>query len=485
MKDEAPPSWIACNIGDVARDMKKGIYKPASSYVDEGIACLRMYNIHEGKIVWRDIKRMRLSDEEASDYSLVPGDILVNRVNSRELVGKSAIIPCGLEECVFESKNIRLRVEPSAADPHFVNFQLLLGGSRYFTNNAQQVVGMASISQPQLASFPIRLAPLAEQRRIVAVLEAILAKVTSCQVRLAKIPTILRRFRQSVLAAACSGRLTAEWRALNPEGAQFAEPEGNFEHEILDGIPKTWQKTSIGDLVSLVTSGSRGWAKYYSTSGAMFIRAQNINTDRLDLSDIAYVSPPDTAEGRRTRVFQHDLLVTITGANVTKSAMVDTPLEAAFVSQHVAIVRLNTPDFAPFVYRWIVSPSHGRRYLLASAYGQGKPGLNLDNIRDMPIALPSPPEQQEIVRHVDALFAVADQLEARYEQARRHVDRLTQSVLAKAFRGKLVPTEHALAAAEARDYEPAAQLLARIRTIAAPAGSEKKIRRRSRTSRTS
>ena len=131
--------------------MKNGIYKPASSYSADGTACLRMYNIGDGKIVWRDIKRMRLSEAEIREYELLPGDLLVNRVNSRELVGKSVAIPTGLERCVFESKNIRVRVRRDLVSPEFVNYRLLSAGSRYFTQNAQQVVGMASINQPQVA----------------------------------------------------------------------------------------------------------------------------------------------------------------------------------------------------------------------------------------------------------------------------------------------------------------------------------------------
>src|SRR5688500_15175972 len=140
--------------------MKNGLYKSASAYAPEGMACLRMYNIDGGKIIWRNVKRMRLSSAEAEDYQLMAGDVLVNRVNSRELVGKAAVIPDGLEVCVFESKNIRLRLRRDIVYPELVNYALTLGGRPHFTQNAQQVVGMASISQPQLAAFPILLPPL-------------------------------------------------------------------------------------------------------------------------------------------------------------------------------------------------------------------------------------------------------------------------------------------------------------------------------------
>jgi len=104
-------TWPTGMLGDVAESMKNGIYRPASIYADDGVACLRMYNIDAGRVVWRDIKRMRLSESEVADYQLLPGDILVNRVNSRELVGKAAVTPEGLEPVVFESKNIRLRLD--------------------------------------------------------------------------------------------------------------------------------------------------------------------------------------------------------------------------------------------------------------------------------------------------------------------------------------------------------------------------------------
>lgn len=100
MPDKLPKGWVKTTLGAVAKSMKNGIYKPASFYSEDGIACLRMYNIADGEIVWRDIKRMRLSEDEIGEHELLPGDLIVNRVNSRELVGKSAEIPAGLERCV-------------------------------------------------------------------------------------------------------------------------------------------------------------------------------------------------------------------------------------------------------------------------------------------------------------------------------------------------------------------------------------------------
>ena len=207
---------------------------------------------------------------------------------------------------------------------------------------------------------------------------------------------------------------------------------------------------TIDQLTSVVTSGSRGWARCYSDAGPLFIRAENINTDHLDTGNIAHVHPPEGAEGTRTRVQSSDLLITITGANVTKSALVDREIGEAYVSQHIGLVRPVEAKTAAYLYLWIVSPVHGRRKLIGDAYGAGKPGLNLGNIREMNVAFPPFEEQDEIVRRVEALFRLADKIETRVAAASLRAERLTQAVLAKAFRGELVPTEAELARREGR-----------------------------------
>ena len=120
-----------------------------------------------------------------------------------------------------------------------------------------------------------------------------------------------------------------------------------------------------------------------------------------------------------------------------------------------------------------MSPSHGRAQLLDAAYGAGKPGLSLDNVRRVAISLPPLKEQNEIVRRVEALFALAESIEARIATAGARAEKLTQAILARAFRGELVPTEAELARREGRSYESGADLLARIQagraaTVPAP-----------------
>lgn len=305
--------------------------------------------------------------------------------------------------------------------------------------------------------FPI--APINEQKRIVAKLDQIIPRIDLVKERLDKIPAIIKRFRQSVLTSAVTGRLSENWR-----GSSLSE----------------WKETTLYDLSDYITSGSRGWAKYYSGSGAIFVRAQNINTDQLILDDVAFVSLPERTEGLRTKIFKDDILITITGANVTKTALVKDIIKEAYVNQHIALVRLKDPENSNFLYLWLTSPNAGRYQLESFAYGAGKPGLNLQNIKDVAVSLPPLEEQKEIVRQVDKLFALADNLESHYQKARTKVDKLSQSLLAKAFRGELVITEAELAEKEGRVFESAEKLLERILEEKAKLAGSKKSPRASK-----
>ena len=165
--DDLPVGWSWCSFDECIIGLQNGLYKKKEFYNEDGIACLRMYNIHEGEIVWRNIKRLILTQDEIAKFQLMAGDLLINRVNSAELVGKSAVVPNFDEEVVYESKNIRVRLDTSLVNPNYIHFCLQHLGPGYYRKNVQQTTGMASINQDQLRKMPIPLPPLIEQNRIV------------------------------------------------------------------------------------------------------------------------------------------------------------------------------------------------------------------------------------------------------------------------------------------------------------------------------
>jgi type I restriction enzyme S subunit len=223
-------------------------------------------------------------------------------------------------------------------------------------------------------------------------------------------------------------------------------------------------------LLEFVTSGSRGWARYYTDSGPSFLRVGNLDHDsiQLDLSRVQRVSPPKGAETARTAVQPGDILISVT-ADVGMIGLAPPSLGEAYVNQHVVIARPRA-GVSPAYLAWFFASASGQAQFEELQRGATKKGLGLDDIRAVDVALPPLAEQHEIVRRVEALFAFADAIERRVAAAKARADRLRQSVLAKAFRGELVPTEAELARREGRSYEAAAALLERGRAGAVVAG---------------
>ena len=198
-------------------------------------------------------------------------------------------------------------------------------------------------------------------------------------------------------------------------------------------LPASWLPIALGDVCNLVTSGSRGWAEFYADSGPAFLRAQNIRFGKLRLDGLACVNPPAKSEGARTRVAEGDLLIVITGAGVTNPALLDRNLGEAYVSQHVGLVRPNDPQLSRWLLLCLMADAGGRSELTMRAYGAGKPGLNLDNIRSLSIPLPPLAEQHRIVAKVEELMTLCDRLEASLTDGEHTRSQLLQAVLHQAL----------------------------------------------------
>ena len=299
--------------------------------------------------------------------------------------------------------------------------------------------------------------PLAEQRRIVAKLETLLGKVDACQQRLAKIPILLKRFRQSVLAAACSGRLTADWREdaaqqdlIPPEPAN---PDEISEVEETVDAPEAWRWLPLQVLCDPDRSICYGVIKLgvEVSKGIPCLRTSDVKPLLIDTEGVKRISIAISDEYKRTLLRGGEVLVNVRGT-LGGVAVVHDSLRGWNISREVAVVPIKgvVPQFIAF---WIAS-GRCQNWLTGVAKGVAYTGINIADLKLLPVALPSLPEQQEIVRRVEGLFALADQLEVRLAKARGQVDALTPSLLARAFAGQLVPQNPT--------DEPAKTLLARM-----------------------
>jgi len=302
------------------------------------------------------------------------------------------------------------------------------------------------LTQAAMRAIPVMVPPLSEQKRIADKLDAVLAREDACREHLDRVPEILKRFRQSVLAAATSGELTREWR----------------EERGLDG---DWATRSLGSLLTDVRYGTSKKCSYQPRTTPV-LRIPNVVNGTITHDDMKYAEF-DEDERAKLALVVGDLLVIRSNGSVGilgRTALVS-EREAGFLyAGYLIRLRPDTRKALPkYLSLVLSSPASRERIELNARSTTGVNNINADEIRSFRVPLPNLGEQREIVRRVSHLFAHADRLEACLAAARGLVEPTTPSLLAKAFRGELVRQDP--------NDEPACELLARLKARGASEGT--------------
>lgn len=323
------------------------------------------------------------------------------------------------------------------------------------------------LTQAAMAQIPVVIAPIREQHRIADKLDSVLGRVDACRDRLTRVAPLLKRFRQSVLAAATNGDLTREWRK---ERGLDVEVQ-SFKLEGADAIrdfsfPASWSVRRLADIAS-ITGGVTKDSKKQSQDFVElpYLRVANVQRGYLDLAEVKMIRvPPDRVSELLLRA--GDILFN-EGGDIDKLGrgwIWNDELPACVFQNHVFRARLVDSRFDPRFFSWYGN-SRGHEYFLA----RGKQTTNLASINKsvlaaLPVAVPPADEQREIVRRTSELLRFADRLERRCTNAAAKVVSLTPAVLAKAFRGELV--------AQDPNDEPASALLERLKSARTAAGAK-------------
>lgn len=272
---------------------------------------------------------------------------------------------------------------------------------------------------PLFSQFAIPLPPLNEQQRIVDRIESIFAKLDEAKEKAQAVVDGFELRKSAILHKAFTGELTAKWRE---------------EHGLtLD----SWEKETSTQLFSYVTSGSRGWAQYYSDSGSVFVRMGNLDhgTVELDMEDIQYVNLPSKAEGQRSKLQKNDILISIT-ADIGMIGLVRNADQDMYINQHIALARPTEENNAEFIAWYLVSDV-GLKQMQSKQRGATKIGLGLDDIRNLKLLMPQVNEQAEIVHILNGLLAKENAAKEAAESVLDQIDTMKKAVLARAFRGEL------------------------------------------------
>jgi type I restriction enzyme, S subunit len=434
---ELPDGWKIATIADVTDYISRG---KSPKYTD--LSSLPVVN--QKAIRWFGIQKEHLKyvhpdqfDSWAPERYIQEGDILWNSTGTGTIGRACLVSQENLEPPKVVDSHVTI-VRPNKASIESSYLFAWIRSSEVQDTIASLYSGSTNqveLNRATIAATQIPLAPLNEQKRIADKLDALLARVDACRERLDRVPLILKRFRQAVLAAATSGELTEDWRKEN---------QCNFDE---------WQEVDVQS-IAMVGTGStplRSNSRFFSSSGTPWITSAA--TGELFVTKAhEFVTEEAVLAHRLKRYPIGTLLVAMYGEGKTRGQVAELAIEATINQACAAVIVDEAQAVKEFVKLTLQANYLEMREL---AEGGNQPNLNLSKIKEFKLALPSIDEQQEIIHRVKALFTLIDRLEARYKTARTQVEQLTPALLAKAFRGELVPQDP--------NDEPASVLLEHIR----------------------
>lgn len=483
--------WKNVTLKDIAEWGSGGTPKSTvSQYYGGEIPWLTIGDLNDGYVTNSNNTITEDGLKNSSARLIDPGNVLVAMYGS---IGKLGInrVPLTTNQAIAFTQKLHSFVHNRYLFFYLLHIRLALyklgkGGTQ------------RNISQTVLKKVGFPLAPLPEQRAIVAKIEQLFSDLDNGIANLKKVQKQLKIYRQAVLKKAFEGELVsteaelarAEGRDYEPADVLLARileerrekwnGKGKYKEPVapdtsgLPELPEGWGWTTGDAIFWFVTSGSRGWAKYYSDSGPIFLRIGNLDHDStaIDLSNIQRVQPPAGAEGNRTCIIVGDILISIT-ADIGMIALVPEDIEEAYINQHVALAR-PVSTISPSYLAWFLSSQEGgQKQFLKLQRGATKMGLGLDDIRAVNVPLPPLPEQRRIVTELERRLSLCDKMEATITEALQKSEALRQSVLKRAFEGKLLNEKELEEARNAPDWEPADKLLERINAEKEKPGNKK------------
>ena len=412
-----PENWCWTRI-TVITDILNGFAFKSQHYSSAGIRIIRITNVQDGFI--QDKKPVYYpleSQKEITPFMLKDGDFLMSLTGN---VGRVAIIDASFLPAALNQRVacLRIKSEDSARKEYIFYFCLQ---KQFVSDCIKSAKGSAQLnmSTEWLKEYPIPLPPLAEQQRIVDRIESLFAKLDEAKEKAQAVVDSFETRKAAILHKAFTGELTAKWRRTHGL--------------LLD----TWKEVAADSLFEYVTSGSRGWAKYYDESGAVFIRMGNLDhgTIELDFSDIQHVKLPNKAEGQRSRIRKNDILISIT-ADVGMVGLVRNDDFEGYINQHIALARPVMSESAEFIAWYLVSDI-GLKQMQEKQRGATKVGLSLNDIRALQLKIPLIEEQNEILKVIKMWIGKEQQSQEAAEAVLDQIDLMKKSILARAFRGEL------------------------------------------------
>ncbi|MDO6486267.1 restriction endonuclease subunit S [Colwellia sp. 6_MG-2023] len=438
-----PKKWEKDTIGNLIESSNTGLVRGAKDQSSsKQFDYLKMNNLNtKGDFEISNLIKVDASDEEVNKFSLQYNDFIFNTRNSVELVGKCGVFLHRTEKKILFNNNL-LRIRFHKIEPKIIAYWFNSAEGKYQLRNiTSATTSVAAIYQKALVALDVPVPPLAEQKEIVKQLEGLLAKVDSIKNRLDSIPDIIKRFRQSVLASAVSGKLTEgvktenikNWKPIKlQDAANIIDPQPSHRtpKEVSGGIPYI----GIGDLKP---DGSIDFSRARKVS--IDVLKEHNNRYQLKLGDFVF------------------------GKIGTLGKATVLPMDIDYtLSANVILIQPNLDvSNATYIMLFLSAPSTMDE-IARQSNSTSQAAFGIKKMRNFACELPPVSEQNEIVRRVEQFFTFADKIEEKVNAAQERVNNLTQSILAKAFRGELTAEWRELNQALITGENSAEALLAKI-----------------------
>ena len=441
MSYRLPDGWTFATPEELARDEKYslaigpfGSNLKVKDYRDSGVPLIFVRDIRAESFGGDGTKFVEPEKaKELQAHSAKAGDLLMTKMGDPP--GDTAIYPATRPAGIITADCIKLTPDLSITSSEFLKYLFRAEPAKSQILDNTRGVAQQKLSLKRFKSIDLPLPPLNEQRRIVAKIEELTARSRNAKQALDAIPPLLERFRQSVLAAAFRGDLTKQWRQQNPN--------------------TDWQKINFSELVD---SFQNGLSKRRGKSGleTAVIRLADIDSQRVSRSDMRTIKLSE-AEREKYSLEKNDILILRVNGSadlVGRFVLIETTDELAYCDHFIRlrVSSLVLPGWVRLLGDSFAFREHIRKATVSSA---GQKTVSQKTLNSFQVALPTLEEQAVICARVASIFTFCDRVQDQVDLGCSRSERLDQSILAKAFRGELVPQDP--------NDEPASALLARTR----------------------
>jgi type I restriction enzyme S subunit len=416
-----PGSWRAVPLKHLCkRSALYGANIAADEYTFAGARFIRTSDICEdGRLEGGGVF---LPPSLVKDYLLQEGDFLISRSGT---VGRAYVYRTENGTCAYAGYLVRFVLREDQC-PQFLFYLTKSPHFQRWLSSSAIEATIGNVNGEKYANILVPAPPFHVQRAIADYLDRETAWLDKLMASKEWLLELLAEKRRALITRAVT-------RGLNPNA-----PLRDSGLPWLGEIPEHWDVAQLRRFTRYITSGSRGWAEYYSVEGSIFVRIGNLTRDSIgvDLSDIQHVDPPLGAEGERTRIEPGDLLFSIT-AYLGSVAVAPDTLSGAYINQHIALVRINRAVLSPEFAAYAAVADTGRIQFDFQGYGGTKVQLALDDVKDIWLPVPPLPEQQAIVAHIASETAKLDALRTAAERTISFLKERRAALIAAAVTGQL------------------------------------------------